>query len=238
VENGEGSFTVEMRLRHVDGSTRLTVATLTAPDEWEGRIILNLHDITTQRGLEELLRHQATHDHLTGLWNRAAFQELVSTSCARAARHGTTLGVMFVDLDGFKQVNDTQGHDAGDAVLKEAASRIQRALRQTEILARLGGDEFAVLAEPVEGHEHLVDIAVRLLDALAEPWDGIGDATLAASIGIASHTGAGAHPELLLRLADAAMYEAKRRGGHQWQAACPTIRAEHGKVTEVRLPST
>jgi diguanylate cyclase (GGDEF)-like protein/PAS domain S-box-containing protein len=236
-ERAERSLTVEVRLLHADGSTRLTVATITAPDDWEGRMILNLHDITTQRGLEELLRHQATHDHLTGLWNRAAFHELVSTSCARSARHGSTMGVLFVDLDGFKQVNDSQGHDVGDGVLREAAERIQAALRQTELLARLGGDECAVHAEPVDGEDQLIEIATRLLDALGQPWDGIGDANLSASIGIASHTGAGAHPEMMLRLADAAMYQAKRRGGRQWQCACPTIRSEHGEVTEVRLPS-
>jgi len=237
-DRAERSLTIEVRLQHADGTTRLTVATLTAPEGWDGRMILNLHDITTQRGLEELLRHQATHDHLTGLWNRAAFHELVSTSCARAARHGSTMGVLFVDLDGFKQVNDSQGHDVGDDVLREAAERIQGALRQTEILARLGGDEFAVLAEPVESEEHLVEIASRLLEALGRPWTGIEDATLSASIGIASHTGPGAHPEMMLRLADAAMYEAKRRGGRQWQCSCPSIRSEHGEVTEVRLPTS
>ncbi len=222
------SFTVEVRMLHADGSTRLTVATLTAPADWGGRLILNLHDITTQRGLEELLRHQATHDHLTGLWNRAAFHELVSTSCARAARHGSTVAVLFIDLDGFKQVNDTQGHDVGDAVLKEAAQRIQSVLRQTEYLARLGGDEFAVLAEPVEDDAQMAEIAERLLDALAEPWSGIGEASLTASVGIATHAGAGAHPEMLLRDADASMYEAKRRGGRQWHLGRPTIRAEAG----------
>lgn len=236
-ERSERSFTTEIRLLHRDGTTRLTVATLTAPDDWEGRMILNLHDITTQRGLEELLRHQATHDHLTGLWNRAAFHELVATSCARAARHDSTMGVLFVDLDGFKQVNDTQGHEVGDRVLREAAQRIQAALRQTEILARQGGDEFAVLAEPVDDEQQLVEIASRLLDALGQPWEGIGDATLSASIGIASHKGPGAHPEMMLRLADAAMYEAKRRGGRQWRCSSPTIRSEAGQVTEVRLPT-
>ena len=110
-------------------------------------------------------------------------------------------------------------------MLKEAAQRIQSVLRQTEYLARLGGDEFAVLAEPVEDDDQMVEIAGRLLDALAEPWSGIGESSLTASVGIATHAGAGAHPEMLLRDADASMYEAKRRGGRQWHLARSTIRA-------------
>ena len=107
-------------LRHRDGSTRWVAATLTNPSgQWDDSVVLNMHDVTKQRELEEQLRHDALHDPLTGLWNRPAFAQYAEKACARAARDGSTLALLFVDLDGFKQVNDTLGHSLGDEVLVE-----------------------------------------------------------------------------------------------------------------------
>ncbi len=139
-------------LRHRDGSSRWVAATLTnPPDQWGDGVVVNMHDVTKQRELEEQLRHDALHDPLTGLWNRPAFAQYAEKACARASRDGSTLALLFVDLDGFKQVNDTLGHSLGDEVLIEVAKRLRTCLRGSEVLARLGGDEFTVLIERVSG---------------------------------------------------------------------------------------
>jgi diguanylate cyclase (GGDEF)-like protein/PAS domain S-box-containing protein len=233
-ERAERSLTVEVRLLHADGSTRLTVATITAPDDWEGRMILNLHDITTPRGLEELLRHQATHDHLTGLWNRAAFHELVSTSCARSARHGSTMGVLFVDLDGFKQVNDPHGHAVGDQVLTMTAGRLLDAVRAGDLVARIGGDEFVVIAEQSDDAAATVRLGERLVEELAAPITIRSIATrIGASVGIAFAVDGEVDPDGLLRDADLATYRAKLRGRGRVEPFDEELRRELAARVEV-----
>jgi diguanylate cyclase (GGDEF)-like protein len=161
---------------------------------------------------EDDLAHQARHDSLTGLPNRAYFLHRLERAVARDAG----VAVMLLDLDGFKTVNDSLGHSAGDAMLVEVANRLTAALRSSDSVARLGGDEFTVLAEGV-GLDDAVDLATRILAMLDAPI-AIGGRTLfcQASVGIAVGT-AGSRAAELLRDADAAMYTAKRRGGQRYE---------------------
>lgn len=214
----------ELRLRHQDGSDRLVVATLTTPStDWSDHIVLNVHDITTQRDLESQLRHDARHDSLTGLLNRKAFGEASERSCVRATRSGDTVGMLYIDLDGFKQVNDTFGHDSGDRVLIEAGQRLHDCLDAGETLARLGGDEFAVLIDAVEG-DRPVELAELILDTLGRPIRGLpNDVRVGASIGIALRSSDGIEISTLMQDADAAMYVAKRNGRSRWEINEPVI---------------
>ena len=153
----------DLQLRHRDGTIRWADATLTNPSgQWGDAIVLNVHDVTKQRELEEQLRHDALHDPLTGLWNRPAFTQYAEKACLRASRERFTLALLFVDLDGFKQVNDTLGHGLGDEVLVQVGKRLRGCLRGTEVLARLGGDEFTVLVERVSSSRDAIDIADRI----------------------------------------------------------------------------
>jgi diguanylate cyclase (GGDEF)-like protein len=158
------------------------------------------------------LRHQATHDTLTGLSNRAELHEEGSRALAAARRDGSLAALMLIDLDRFKEVNDTMGHEQGDRLLVEVSTRLGQILRGSDVLARLGGDEFAVLA--VVPHRGAVgEVATRLHGALALPFDLGGVAIeLGASIGIALQPDHGEDVSTLLRHADVAMYEAKRGG--------------------------
>jgi diguanylate cyclase (GGDEF)-like protein/PAS domain S-box-containing protein len=208
-------------LRHRDGSARWVAATLTnPPGQWGDGVVLNMHDVTKQRELEEQLRHDALHDPLTGLWNRPAFTQYAEKACARAARDGSTLALLFVDLDGFKQVNDTLGHGLGDEVLVEVGKRLRSCLRGGEVLARLGGDEFTVLVERVSGAGDAIEIADRIHVTLTRPLDGPEvPLTLGASVGIALSDGGRLTAAELLRDADHAMYSAKRSGRSGWKLA-------------------
>jgi diguanylate cyclase (GGDEF)-like protein/PAS domain S-box-containing protein len=175
-------------------------------------VVFNARDISERVRLEEQLTRQAFHDGLTGMANRALFRDRLDHALARSARSLGVLAVLLVDLDGFKQVNDSLGHDAGDQLLKVVAERFELELRPSDTLARLGGDEFAVLIDGA--HESQASaVARRLLSALAEPvWIAGRELSVGASIGVALHPGGAAQSEDLLRHADVAMYAAKEAG--------------------------
>ena len=175
-------------------------------------IVLNARDVTERVRLEQELTHQAFHDGLTGLANRALFRDRLDQSLSRSARTGESLAVLFVDLDGFKQVNDTLGHDAGDQLLEEVSKRFGTAIRPSDTLARLGGDEFALLLE--EADEPLsVTVAERLLERLSKEILLAGrEMSLGASVGVVVHGGGTGKSEELMRHADLAMYAAKKGG--------------------------
>jgi diguanylate cyclase (GGDEF)-like protein/PAS domain S-box-containing protein len=175
-------------------------------------VVFNARDISERVRLEEQLTRQAFHDGLTGMANRALFRDRLDQALARSARSLGVLAVLLVDLDGFKQVNDSLGHDAGDELLKVVAERFESELRPSDTLARLGGDEFAVLIDGA--HESQASsVATRLLSSLAEPvWIAGRELSVGASIGVALHPGGTARSEDLLRHADVAMYAAKEAG--------------------------
>src|SRR6266542_5477704 len=175
-------------------------------------VVLNARDITERVRLGEQLTRQAFYDGLTSLPNRALFRDRLQQALARSGRASNALAVLLVDLDGFKQVNDSLGHDAGDQLLKAVAERFDSTSRPTDTLARLGGDEFAVLLDAA--HEaHAVGVATRLLDGLSEPvWVAGRELVIGASIGITLHPGGPGQGEELIRHADVSMYAAKEAG--------------------------
>jgi len=175
--------------------------------------------------------HQALHDALTGLPNRALFRERLATAVAAARRDTSEVAVILMDLDGFKEINDTLGHDNGDLMLQEIARRLREALPETELVARLGGDEFAVLKPKPPGLAVVAYAADRLLDALERPVVLNGIALhVRASMGIALFPDHGEDPDALLRRADVAMYRAKKaRSGYKVYAA------EHDPYVPERL---
>ena len=160
------------------------------------------------------MTHQAFHDSLTGLPNRALFIDRVEHARARQARDASALGVLFVDLDDFTTVNDTEGHPIGDALLQEIGQKIAGILRSADTIARLGGDEFAVLLEDLEGTQEATRVAARILQTVASATS-VGDnaISISASVGVAIEPTPGTRDsDELLRDADIAMYEAKRQG--------------------------
>ena len=202
-------------------------------------VVLNARDITERVRLEEELTRQAFHDGLTGLANRALFRDRLDQALARSERSAAVLAVLLVDLDGFKQVNDSLGHSAGDELLAQVAQRFADVTRPSDTLARLGGDEFALLLDDTN-EDLAVGIAQRLLERLAEPTK-IADRELSigASIGIVIHPGGPGDGEDLVRHADVAMYAAKEAGRGRHEVFRYEMAREFGELLglehEVRL---
>jgi diguanylate cyclase (GGDEF)-like protein/PAS domain S-box-containing protein len=169
---------------------------------------------------EAMLVHAANHDMLTGVWNRSSFFCRLGEVVRGARERDEHVALLFVDLDGFKPVNDRLGHLVGDSVLFETAKRIELTLRPDDMVARLGGDEFGVLCPGVRDDHEIEGIADRLIAAVGEPID-LGETTvrIGASIGIAFAADADHDEERLLDLADRAMYRAKEAGRHRWRRA-------------------
>jgi diguanylate cyclase (GGDEF)-like protein/PAS domain S-box-containing protein len=177
-------------------------------------------DITELKRAWDQLEHLATHDRLTGLPNRNLFFDRLQHGLDKAARHGEHLAVMFVDLDNFKLINDSFGHQMGDSLLTQVAEHLQACTRKQDTVSRLGGDEFTVIVEDIrESSEEIVAAtAERIIQALAAPFDlGAHQALLSASVGIAFYPKDGTDVTTLLRSADAAMYKAKEIGKNNYQ---------------------
>jgi diguanylate cyclase (GGDEF)-like protein/PAS domain S-box-containing protein len=188
-------------------------------------LVLTVRDVTEQRQLEEQLKHQAFHDALTGLPNRLLFQDRVSQRLAAARRDGTTAGVLFVDLDDFKGVNDTMGHGVGDELLAAAAARLSVLIREGDTAARLGGDEFALLVSDTADSAAVEAAADRVVRAFGEPFALASGAVLTTvTVGVAT-TEDGADTDELLRHADLALYAAKAAGKRQWRRYQPVLSA-------------
>ena len=210
-----GTLTAELRLRYGGGAWRLSQMILTNLLEEPGiqGIVLTCRDISERKLFEEQLAHQAFHDALTGLPNRALFMERLRHALARARRQATTVGVIFLDLDNFKFVNDSLGHAAGDALLVAVAERLSACIRAGDTVARLGGDEFTVLLEDLTDDRLLLGLAERITQVLHAPiMAGGREIVMTGSLGIAVSLGDSRLPDELLREADTAMYRAKATG--------------------------
>lgn len=207
--------TMEYRMHVKGGVERWVRSDTSIVHDDEGAVLYRVTlttDITEKRRFEEHLVHEASHDHLTGIPNRALLRELLEQAAARTQRHDGTMAVMFVDLDHFKAVNDGMGHAAGDEVLVEAARRITVALRVGDVVARYGGDEFVVVCEDAGSEDDALEIADRLRTSLTQPFvvEG-GEARIGASIGIVLSDGTD-DIDRLLDHADQGLYRAKRDG--------------------------
>jgi diguanylate cyclase (GGDEF)-like protein/PAS domain S-box-containing protein len=188
-------------------------------------VVVNLHDVTGRKQAEEELNHQAFHDALTGLANRALFRDRLDHALDRNARTGSDPAVIFLDLDGFKTVNDGLGHDTGDRLLQEVAGRLLMAVRRGDTVGRLGGDEFAILIEQSSrALDEATTVADRVQQALTLPFVlGGHEVTVSASLGIAIGDG-DCSPADLLRDADVAMYRSKTTGKAKWTVYDPDMR--------------
>lgn len=186
-----------------------------------GGFVDNIRDITEQVEIADRLTHQALHDGLTGLPNRALFLDRLEQSLARAQRHGTTYALFYLDLDRFKTINDSLGHLAGDRLLVVVAERLSECTRAEDTVARLGGDEFVVLSGSACGEQDAIGCAERMRSALARPVV-LEDETVGVSIGIAFADTQNA--DTVLREAVTAMYRPKDRGRNRWEIYNRTLR--------------
>jgi diguanylate cyclase len=191
--------------------------------EINGQLIFSsfLRDITDRKKLDKILQDEARNDLLTGLPNRRKFEELLPMSLARANRNKHSIGLLFIDLDGFKSINDTYGHDSGDMVLREVANRLDKSIRSTDTVARLSGDEFVIILDVIKNEvEDAGLVATKILKSLIAPIQMRTDlVSISASIGIALYEGSEAKsidPVDMIKTADTAMYTAKRLGKNQY----------------------
>ncbi len=224
VQGTRPSATSEYRFVRRDGQLSWGTLTVSRANAGEAtRLIAIVQDVTERKRLEAQLAHQAYHDPLTELANRSLFRDRVEHALARAARHCERVAVLFLDVDDFKTVNDSLGHDEGDRLLKAVAARLLNATRGCDTVARLGGDEFAVLLENVREDQDAVVVANRITHALDAQFQLQQKLmTISASMGIA-RAAAGNGADELLRNADVAMYAAKARGKGRYTLFAPEM---------------
>lgn len=197
-------------------------------------VVISGHDITALHRAHEALEHLAHKDQLTGLPNRSVLDSLLDTGIKRARRGRHRLAVMFIDLDHFKEVNDTLGHAAGDALLIEASQRMSSLLRDSDALARVGGDEFVAILDDLVDTQSASTVAEKLMQRLSQPFDLDGhQATISCSIGISIFPDDASDRSRLLRFADTAMYRAKTQGRNDWRFYTPDMTASASRHIRV-----
>ena len=231
---GEHVHGEELRVPRGDGASAWIRISAAPVRDRDGQIVAGVavsEDVTERKHLASQLEHQAFHDPLTGLANRALFRDRVAQALARGQRDGTRPTVLFLDLDGFKAVNDALGHGEGDRLLTRVAGRLLNATRGCDTVARLGGDEFAVLLATTAHPDEAVVVAERIIAALARPVAlTVREVVVGASIGIAPAT-PGEGTDEVLRNADLAMYRAKARGKGTYEVFAAEMYAErHDRI--------
>jgi diguanylate cyclase (GGDEF)-like protein/PAS domain S-box-containing protein len=222
-----GPRVVEERITRLDGRIvhiQARCSDLRADPNVAG-LVFTLRDVTGQHQLEEELKHRAFHDALTGLPNRLLFQDRIAQQVATAKRTGRITGVLFIDLDDFKIVNDSKGHSIGDELLVAAAGRLAALVRESDTAARLGGDEFAVLVGNAESIAAVETTAERIVEAFREPFAlPTGLVTVTVTVGVGT-TADSTDTDELLKHADLALYAAKAAGKRQWRLYQPVLSA-------------
>jgi len=185
------------------------------------------HDITERKRAGEKIQHLATHDTLTELPNRSMFSQLLNHAIQAAKRYQRQFAVLFIDLDRFKIINDTLGHEAGDQLLQEIATRLKQTLRAVDVAARLGGDEFVILIEEVSDSNHVAIVARKILASIINPITLVGqECRITASIGICMYPKDAEDEQSLMKNADIAMYLAKEEGKNNYQFYSEDIRSK------------
>lgn len=196
-----------------------------------GGLVFTFHDITERAAIQAALTHEATHDRLTGLPNRSQVTARLTEALKNAKANGTRIGALFIDLDNFKTINDTLGHEMGDLLLVKMAKRIEQAIRPSDIAARLGGDEFVIVLENVSDLDSGETVAKRLGEQFSHPFQlGSEEMIVTASIGIALSDETDETPDDILRKADAAMYQAKRHGKSGYKNFDPSMKMQADRV--------
>jgi diguanylate cyclase (GGDEF)-like protein/PAS domain S-box-containing protein len=234
-------YQIDKRYRHADGRTIWVLVNMSLVTDSDGRalhFILQAEDVTQRKQAEEQLVHRSLHDPLTELPNRMLFMDRLAQALRREERRPGSVAVMFLDLDHFKVINDSMGHEAGDQVLGVIASRLQSILRPGDTVSRFGGDEFVILCEDILDERQAVRIADRLARTVTQPLPlPTGDVVVTASLGIALAMDPTDRPEALIRDADAALYRAKERGRarHELFDAAMGTRAVKRMQTENEL---
>jgi diguanylate cyclase (GGDEF)-like protein/PAS domain S-box-containing protein len=228
-ERPYGVLELELPLHHRDGhqcTVQFTVTNL-LDNPSVGGLVLNTRDISERRQLEDQLVHQAFHDSLTSLANRALFKDRVDHALARTKRQTPSVAVLFLDLDGFKEVNDSLGHAAGDRLLIQVGERLAASVRPSDTVARFGGDEFAVLVEDASDDIDVIQVAERVLEGLRQPFEVNGrELHVRGSMGIARMESDVDGADHLLRNADLAMYRAKAAGRGGFERYDPEMHTE------------
>ena len=185
-------------------------------------LVRSIHYAIARKHAEERLTYLAQYDQLTGLVNRTLFRDRLIQAMARSTRVQQLLGLMLLDLDQFKPVNDTMGHDVGDQLLKAVAERLQECVREVDTVARMGGDEFTIILEGLTCEEDITLVAQRITTSLAQPFHlGEHTASIGVSIGITIYPTDDHEVDELLKHADTAMYRAKQQGGSAFQFHVP-----------------
>lgn len=216
----EGSWFGEIINRKKDGSILpewLSISQIKDSNNQVTNYFAFFHDITELKAKEKQISFMAYRDALTKLPNRAALEGRLSKAIAQAKRSGGSLAILFIDLDNFKNINDTMGHDKGDQVLIQVAKRLTTVIRTSDTLSRLGGDEFILLSESIENENSVYNLAGRILNSLKEPfYIGFSELFINASIGIATYPNDGKTTNDLIKNADMAMYRAKHEGKNKF----------------------
>jgi diguanylate cyclase (GGDEF)-like protein/PAS domain S-box-containing protein len=233
LDNHTPATQVQHRYLRQNGEEIWVAEAMSAVLDREGRVasvLVQAEDISMRRRAERELQHQAHHDELTGLPNRSLFLDRLRRAMAWARRDERAIAVLFLDVDRFKNVNDSLGHHEGDVLLRVVAERIASTIREPDTVARFGGDEFVVLCEDLESEDHAFEIVDRIQRAISRPMR-LGDemVTITASVGVKVTDGTTDNADEVLRDADAAMYEAKRSGRDETHVA---DQATHGQSVE------
>jgi diguanylate cyclase (GGDEF)-like protein/PAS domain S-box-containing protein len=237
--NRLGKWEGEIWIGHKEGNAIpawVSVGCTAGDSDGIEQVVIVFNDMTERKNAEEVIARQANYDMLTKLPNRYLFKDRLQRALLRAKRDRSTVGLLFIDLDGFKKINDTLGHAAGDEALRHAAKRISRSLRDADTAARLGGDEFAVIVPGVEAAMDVEGVAQRIIAATAAPLEVHGqEVVLTASIGAAIYPTDSDNDEDLLRDADVAMYRSKKNGGNSLEFFTEEMNENVARTLRVEL---